>query len=236
LVILEVVVQDQLRLGRAPDWARNIAWAPFAAMTYLMLLRWVLRDDALVRAINLDLGRETWVATPIVAAWLVANIATNDAPTFLLARLMLPSDLLAFRWEDVAIYYYAFQIVAGIVNGVLSACLFGLVVIVAQHGRPDLRELGRLLRLQPMRLLCISLLAAVAVGGAVRLCLQALTWMGVDQLAPEGMIPWRVNAHWTFIAELPYFPLHFLEFAIRGCILAEAYRRLLLSSDLRVHR
>ena len=236
LVILEVVVQDQLRLGRAPDWARNIAWAPFAAMTYLMLLRWVLRDNAPVRAINLDLGRETWVVTPIVAAWLMTSIAIGDAPTSLLVRLMLPSDPLAFRWEDVAIYYYAFQIAAGFVNGVLSACFFGLVAMVAQHGRPDLRELGRLLRLQPMRLLCVSLLAAAAVGGAVSLCSQALVWLGVDRLAPEGMIPWRVNAHWTFIAELPYFPLHFLEFAIQGCILAEAYRRLLLSPDLRAHQ
>jgi hypothetical protein len=236
LVILEVVVQDQLRLGRVPDWARNIAWVPFAAMTYLMLLRWVLRGDAPVRAINLDLGWETWVATPIVAAWLVANVAIGDAPKSLLVRLMLPSDLLAFRWEDVAIYYYAFQIAAGVANGVLSACFLGLVAIVAQHGRPDLRELGRLLRLQPVRLLCISLLAAAAVGGAIRLCSQALAWLGVDRLAPEGMIPWRVNAHWAFIAELPYFPLHFLEFAIQGCILAEAYRRLLLSSDFRVHR
>lgn len=236
LVILEVVVQDQLRLGRAPDWARNIAWAPFAAMTYLMLLRWVLRDDVPVRAINLDFGRETWVATPIVAAWLVTNIAIDNAPTSLLVRLMLPPDPLAFRWEDVAIHYHAFQIAAGFVNGVLSACFFGLVAMVAQHSRPDLRELCRLLRLQPMRLLCISLLAAVAVGGAVRLCSQALAWLGVDQLAPEGMIPWRVNAHWAFVAELSYFPFHFLEFAIQGCILAEAYRRLLLSTDLRAHR
>jgi hypothetical protein len=108
--------------------------------------------------------------------------------------------------------------------------------MVAQHGRPDLRELGRLLRLQPMRLLCISLLAAVAVGGAVRLCSQALAWLGVAQLAPAGMIPWRANAHWAFVAELPYFPLHFLEFAIQGCVLAEAYRRLLSSPDLRAHR
>jgi hypothetical protein len=45
LVILEVVVQDQLGLGRAPDWAREILWAPFMATAYLMLLRWVLDGE-----------------------------------------------------------------------------------------------------------------------------------------------------------------------------------------------
>jgi hypothetical protein len=39
LLILEVVVQDRLRLGPAPEWARNIVWAPFSSMAYLMLLK-----------------------------------------------------------------------------------------------------------------------------------------------------------------------------------------------------
>jgi len=47
------------------------------------------------------------------------------------------------------------------------------------------------------------------------------------------MIPWRANILPAFVAELPYFPLQFLEFAIQGCILAEAYRRLLLEKDRR---
>jgi hypothetical protein len=58
LLILEVVVQDQLRLGQALEWARNIVWAPFAAMTYLMLLRWVLDGVPPARAINLEVGRK----------------------------------------------------------------------------------------------------------------------------------------------------------------------------------
>lgn len=228
LLILEVLVQDQLRLGRVPDWARHIVWAPFAAMAYLMLLRWVLDRDPPVRAINLEVGRETWVATPIVAVWLVADITVSDAPIPMLRWLVFPSDVTAFRWEDVSAYYHAFQLAAWLVNGVLAACFFGLIVEVARCGWPDRREYWRLLSLQPMRLLCISLLAVAAAGGAERLGSQALAWLRVDQLAPESMIPWRANIRWALIAELPYFPLHFLEFAIQGCILAEAYRRLVL--------
>jgi hypothetical protein len=52
LVIFEVVVQDQLRLGWAPDWAREIVWAPFVATAYLMLLRWMLDGEPPARAIN----------------------------------------------------------------------------------------------------------------------------------------------------------------------------------------
>jgi hypothetical protein len=48
--------------------------------------------------------------------------------------------------------------------------------------------------------------------------------IGGKWLEPQGMIPWRANIHWAFVADLAYFPLQFLEFAIQGCILAEAYR------------
>ena len=58
-MILEVVVQDQLRLGRAPDWAREILWAPFMAMAYLMLLRWMLDGEPPARAINFEVERKT---------------------------------------------------------------------------------------------------------------------------------------------------------------------------------
>jgi len=112
-------------------------------------------------------------------------------------------------------------------KGVLAASFFGMIVVVAKFGRPDLRELWRLLRSQPVRLLCIALLAAAAVGGLWSLGSQVLAWLGVGRLAPHTMIPWRANMRWALLAELPNFPLHFLHFAIEGCILAEAFRRLL---------
>jgi hypothetical protein len=141
--------------------------------------------------------------------------------------LVLPSDVLAYRWEDAAPYFYAFGFAAWLVTGVLAACFFGLIVVVAKFGWPDLRELWRLLRLRPVRLLCIALLAAAAVGGLWNLGSQALVWLGVGRLAPHTMIPWRANIRWALLAELPNFPLHFLNFVIEGCILAEAFRRLL---------
>ena len=98
--------------------------------------------------------------------------------------------------------------------------------MVARCGWPDLRKHWRLLRLQPVRLLSISLVAAAASGGAWRLGSQALAWLGVYTLVPQGMIPWRDNIHWEFVYDLARFPLAFLDFAIQGCIMAEAYRRL----------
>jgi hypothetical protein len=89
------------------------------------------------------------------------------------------------------------------VNGALSACFFGLIVVVAKRGWPDPRELFRLLRLQPVRLLSISALAAAAVGGLWSLGSQALGWLDVGQLAPSIMIPWRANVRWALLAELP---------------------------------
>jgi hypothetical protein len=90
LLTLEVIVQDQLRLGWAPDWARNIVWAPFAAMAYLMLLRWVLDGEPPARAINLEVGRKTWISAPIVAAWSIANDTVTSVPlTMLLGTVAL---------------------------------------------------------------------------------------------------------------------------------------------------
>jgi hypothetical protein len=164
LVIFEIVVQDQLRLGWAPDWAREIVWPPFVATAYLMLLRWMLDGEPPARAINFEVGRKTWVATPIVAAWFVANTSVSDAPIAMMRWLVLPSDVLTYRWEDATPYFYAFGFAAWLVKGVLAACFFGLIVVVAKFGRPDLRALWRLLRPQPVRLLCIALYCSVGRG------------------------------------------------------------------------
>jgi hypothetical protein len=233
VLILEVVVQDQLRLGRAPDWARNIVWAPFAAMAYLMLLRWALNGEPPARAINLEIGRKAWVSAAIVAAWFLANVMVDSAPVPMLRWLVLPQDVVGYQWENLEPYAYAFNFAAWLVNCVLLAWFFGLLVVVARCGWPDLREHWNLVRLQPARLFCISLLATATVGGMWRLGSQVIAWFGLDHLAPQGMIPWRANILPAFVAELPYFPLQFLEFAIQGCILAEAYRRLLLEKDRR---
>jgi len=226
LLMLEAVVQDRLRLGGAPDWARNIVWAPFAGMAYMMLLRWVLSDEPPARAVNLESGRKAWIAAPIVAAWFVASITVTGAPIPLLRWLVLPPDVRDYRWEDVVPYYYALQFTTWLVDGALTAYFFGLIVVVARCGWPDLGKHWRLLRLRPARLLSISLLAAAASGGAWRLGSQALAWLGVYKLAPLGMIPWRDNIHWAFVYDLACFPLAFLNFAIQGCVMAEAYRRL----------
>jgi hypothetical protein len=231
LVVLEAIVEDQLRLGPAPGWARNIVWSPFAAMAYLMLLRWLLDGEPPPRSINLDVGRETWLAAPFVAAWFVASDTVSAAPIPMLTWLVLPSDVLAYRWDDVAAYAYAFQLAAWLLNAALLPCGLGLLVVVAKSRRLDLREFRHLLWLAPVSLFCASVVTMAAVGGLWILASHALAWLRLDQLAPKGMIPWRMNIHWAFIAELPYFPPQFLEFAIQGCILAEVYRRLLLEGS-----
>jgi hypothetical protein len=226
LLILEAVIQDRLRLGAAPDWARNIVWAPFAGMAYLMLLRWVLDDAEPPSAIDLQIGRKAWVAAPIVAVWFIASITVTSAPIPLLHWLVLPPDVRDYRWEDVAPYYYVLRFTTWLVNGALMAYFFGLIVVVERCGWPDLGKHWRLLRLRSVRLLSISLLAAAADSGAWRLGSQVLVWLGAHKLAPQGMIPWRDNIHWVFVNDLAHFPLAFLNFAIQGCIMAEAYRRL----------
>jgi hypothetical protein len=227
LLILEVIVQDQLRFGWAPAWAREIVWSPFAAMAYLMLLRWVLNGEAPERPINVYVGRPTWIAAPIVAVWFVAAVTVNDAPLAMLRWLALWSDWPADRWEDAIANLLALWIVAWLINGTLLVYLFGLIVVVARSERLDLAEYRRLLQLQPLLLICIGLIVEAAIGGLHVLGSQLLEWLGVGQLTPGTMIPWRANVRQAFVAELWQFPLHFLEFAIKGTILAEAYRRLL---------
>ena len=49
----------------------------------------------------------------------------------------------------------------------------------------------------------------------------------LPRLAPDSMIPWRENIHWAFVSEFVDLSRAFLGFAIHGCILVEAYRRLI---------
>jgi len=225
LLALEAMTQDPAGVRWATAWASELVWAPFAAMTYLMLLRWMLNSEPPGRPINLDVGRQTWIATPVVALLLVADATASDAPMAMLR--WLPSNTLAGRWEDAMPYVLAFRALAWLANGALFACLFSMIVVVAQVGWPDLGAYQHLLRLQPLRLLCIFLLATAAIGGLRHLGWEALAWLGAGQLQPSTMLPWRAYMRQAFVAQLPYFPLHFLEFAIEGSILAEAYRRLL---------
>jgi hypothetical protein len=149
-----------------------------------------------------------------------------DAMVPVLTWLVLTRLPLDFEWPDIAPYLVALWLVAWLINGALLACLFGLMVAVLRRGWPDPRECWHLLWLQPMRLLCIGLLAAAAVSGLRYLGNNALAWLGADALAPTALVPWRANIHQAFLAELSHFPLHFLEYAIQGSIMAEAYRRL----------
>jgi hypothetical protein len=231
LLVLDVVVEDQLRLGPAPAWARSVVWAPFAAVAYLMLLRWALGGPPPARAINLDVGREALLATPIVAAWLVTNDILSAAPVPLLIRLVPRTDLFGDGWEELVVYAYAFKFAAWVVKVALLPCFFGLLVVIVRYGWPDPRALWRLLRIDPMRLFGIAILATAAVGGVSILGSSALESLQLDRLRPDILIPWRANIGRAFVAELPYFPLHLLDFAIEGCILAEAYRRLLLGAQ-----
>ena len=221
LLILEVVAQEQLQLAAAPDWARNLVWAPFSAMANLMLLRWVLDDVAPTRPLNVLAQRETWLAALVLALWFLSYPAISHAPLVLLQWLVFPEDL-RDRFKDVLPYYFAFTIAAWLVNAALAPCFFGLIVVVARSGWLNVGEYWRLLRLHPARLLSVALIATAAVDGVAMF--DTLAWL---QLAPGGLIPGGANIGWAFLAELAQFPVQFLEFAIKGCILAEAYRRLL---------
>lgn len=226
LILLDVVLQDHLRLGWAPQWARSLVWAPFAGMAYALLLRWALCEQAPVRAIEFDTSRETAFAAPILAAWLVTMDALDAAPTPILLWLAVP-DPSAFRWDDVAPLSHALRAAAWLTNVALGPCFFGLIVVVTKCGWPDFRKLWRLLRLRPIHLFGVALLADAAAGGAQGLYTHAQAWLGLNRLTPIDMIPWRANIHWAFASELAQFPFSFAGFAIEGCILAEAYRRLL---------
>jgi hypothetical protein len=230
LIVLEIVLQDQLRLGRGPEWARHLVWSPFAAIAYLVLLRWILLGQAPAHPIILGVGSPVWLATPVVAVWLLSFDAVSGWPSDLLIWVH-GSDAVRFRWDDVAIYFNGYRLAAWLINAGLDACFFGLLVVIAARGWLDLRELWRLLSSSPTSLFGIALVAAAATGGAQSLQSYALTWFGLEQGASVSMIPWRDTVLRAFASELAGFPFAFLGFAVQGCVLAEAYRRLTQTTE-----
>lgn len=225
LVILDVILQEQVGFGWAPQWARSLVWAPFAATMDVLLLRWVLYAHA-PAATEHDLVKQIAFAVPIVAVWVVTAEALEAAPIPLLLWLV-DTDAFGFRWESLDLPGYALRAAAWLAAAAATACFFGLIAVVVAHGRPDVRRLWQLLRLRPMHLFVVAILAAAAYGGVEALNNRALAWTGLDGLMPQSMIPWRANVHWAFAAELTMFPTAFAGFAVECGILAEAYRRLL---------
>ena len=229
LVVLGAVVEDYLRMGQPPGWARNLVWAPFAVMAYVMLLRFMIDGQPPARIANIAIGKETWIAAPIVAAWFISEETIEAAPVQMVTWMLAPADALAYEIDDLVGYVIAFQFAARLLDAALVACCFGLILVIVRSGGPDLSRLWRLLRLYPVRLIYVSFLAVIAARWLWDLGSLPLAWLALDHLSPQGMIPWRANIHRAFLGEILYFPVHFLEFAIKGCIMAEAYRRLLMA-------
>lgn len=230
LILLDVVLQEHLRLGWAPQWARSLVWAPFAAVANVLLLRWLLYERTPQRARETDLTRQIAFAVPIVMVWLGTVDALKAVPIPVLLSLIEP-DAFGFRWESVDLPLYALHAAAWLAVVAANACFFGLIAVVVEHGWPDVRKLWRLLRLRPVHLFVVAILAAAAFGGVEALNNRVLAWTGLDRLMPHSMIPWRANIHWAFAAELTLFPTAFAGFAVECGILAEAYRRLLQITD-----
>jgi hypothetical protein len=226
LIVLEVVLQEHLSLDWAPQRARSLVWAPFAAIADVLLLRWVLYEQAPASAGGQDLAKQVAFVVPIEAAWLGTVNALEAAPTPLLLWLVEP-DSFGFRWEDATPLLHALRAATWLAIVAANACFFGLIAVVVTHGRPVFRELWRLLRLRPMHLYGVALLAAAAFGGAEAVNFRVLAWTGLDRLAPNSMIPWRASIHWALASELSVFPIAFASFAVECRILAEAYRRLM---------
>jgi hypothetical protein len=83
LISLEVVLQDHLRVGWAPNWARTLVWAPFAAAAYVGLLRWVLGEQAPTRPLDCDVTQFV-LAAPVTAAWFLTLDALEAGPIAML--------------------------------------------------------------------------------------------------------------------------------------------------------
>jgi hypothetical protein len=226
LVILEVIVEDQLRLGPAPAWARSIVWAPFGGVMLFNFARWFFHRPRPAGALKLDLGRDAWTAALITGAYALA-INVVDAANGTMVNALVPTDGSRYRWEDLAIYAHGYNAIAWILKSALDPCFFGLIVVLAVFGRIDLDQYVQLLREQPVRLFCVAVLAAAAYSGAWALGYKVLEITGAAQLRPVGMIPWRETVPMALLAELSTAPIYFLGFAIHSCILAEAFRRLL---------
>ena len=157
LLIVEILYADLWQLGAAPAWATNLARAPFIAMAYVMLVRLLVFGQPPKRAINLDYSREMAWAVPLVAIWYLAVAGLEKAPKQALLWLFPIEG--HFRFEDWHVYSTLLVWGSWLAIALAPLCIFGLIVLTANRGYPDWREHIRLLRLYPLRLIVIALLA-----------------------------------------------------------------------------
>lgn len=221
-VAVNILFEDQLQLGHAPAWARYLVWAPWYAMSYVMLVRLLVFDRPPKRLINLEFSRATaWAALIVIIWFLTSHYVVIRAPYW----IFRPS-LMSLSPEDLNFYSALLGLTTWIARALLPLCFFGLIVLAASHGRPDLREHARLLRLHPLRLIVIALLAYAAEGALG--VLDTKFWAyAAPELRWPGLHPWRPNIREVVLFKLSEFPLYFMIFVTESCLLAEAYRRLI---------
>jgi hypothetical protein len=223
-LIVEILYADRWQLGSAPVWATNLVRAPFIAMAYVMLMRLLVLGQPPKRAINLDFSRETAWAVPLVAMWYLAAAALEKLPAQALLWLFPVEG--HYGIEDWRAYSAFLVCASRIAIALLPLSVFGLIVLTASRGYPDWREHIRLLRLYPLRLIVIALLAHAAGDGLIIADSQFWKWAGAPMHAPL-LNPWRLYIRDAALFRLSEFPLYFMLFVIETCLLAEAYRRIL---------
>ena len=227
LLIVEILYADRWQLGSAPAWATNLVRAPFIAMAYVMLVRLLVLEQPPKRAINLDFSETAW-AVPLVAMWYLAVAGLEKLPVQALLWLFPVEG--HFRFEDWHVYSTLLVWGSWLAIALAPLCIFGLIVLTANRGYPDWREHIRLLRLYPLRLIVIALLARAAGDGLIIADARFWKWAGASMHAPL-LNPWRLYIRDAALVRLSEFPLDFMLFVIETCLLAEAYRRLLHAGE-----
>lgn len=227
-ILIVDILFDQWQLGYTPAWARNLVWGPCIAMAYVMLVRLLVFGQPPRRAINLEFSREMAWAAALVTSWFLAIVLVKGASYWAVAW-MFPS-ILQYRIEDWMFYSALSGWTAWIVTALLPLCFFGLIVLTVKLGRPDLREHIRLLRAAPLRLIVIAILVAAASYSLSSADALFWKWAGAPLYGPL-LHPWHRYIREAVLFRLSEFPLYFMLFVLRTCLLAEAYRRLLQAEE-----
>lgn len=237
---LDAFWHGQLRLGQAPTWLHELAWAPFSAMATASMVRFALEPRTPRSSPSLNWSRETRLTAMVLALWLVSWDALDRL--FYASRTLVSAyigehgpPVRSVEWsqmfERIALAYQVATYGIWVLKCAIVFALYGLVAIIVAEDRIDWRRNWSLLRSSPAALFGIVIVTAITLKAVELGYSGALEFLS---LAPGGwdtMLTWRENVMPAFLLRAAWFPIDFLYHALGASVLAEAYRRLTVSAD-----
>lgn len=224
---------EEIRTGMAPELVAALAFAPFAALVAVGVIRWLIGPRDAFSTFHFD-GTWGWVTAlyALLALFDTAQLHAVQHWAGMLHDNGVPfpdaTDVLGSRAISFALYFLP----AWLLTAIVYALVLPQAAVVVEKAAPSPERQWQLMRLAPIAILLTAVLIGLCRLGISNLYWTAITAVGIGSGPLDGLLdglPKQVAA--TIWQSLWLLPSHFLTDMLALVALARTYKALATYAD-----